>query len=91
MAGQSTSMKVYVLVAVALFALLGLTIGAAYMPLGALGPVVALLIAFAKAAVVAVFFMHLNQGTGIQRLYAGAGVLWLVFLIGLSLTDFLTR
>jgi cytochrome c oxidase subunit IV len=44
-----------------------------------------------KAALVAVFFMRLRWSHPLIRLVAAAGVIWLLILIGLSLTDVLTR
>jgi cytochrome c oxidase subunit 4 len=83
--------RTYVLVWVALMCLLLLTLGSAFVPLGALNSAVNLAIAVAKALLVVFFFMHLRTGHYVLRLVAAAGFFWLAILIGLSLTDFLVR
>jgi cytochrome c oxidase subunit IV len=69
----------------ALLALLALTIGVAFLPLGAGNPVLSLIIAAAKAGIVAFAFMHLGQASLLVRLTGAAMVLWLGMLIGLTL------
>ena len=81
----------YVLVWVGLLVLLALTLGSAYLPLGWLNGVVNLAIAVAKALLVMTFFMHLRSSHYVLRIAAAAGFFWLAILIGLSLSDFLTR
>jgi len=81
----------YVLVYLALLLLLGATIGAAYMDLGPLNLALTLLIATLKAGLVLVFFMHIRESSGLVRFFALAGLIWLVILIGLTLSDYLTR
>ena len=83
--------RTYLVVAAALLVLLAGTVGVSYLPLGAFGLVVALAIAGAKAALVALFFMHLRLSTPLTRLFAGAGLVWLALLMGLTMTDYLTR
>lgn len=85
------SRTTYVVVAVALLILLALTVGLAHVPLGGMGTAVALAIATIKAAIVAVFFMHLKWSSPLTRLFAFAGIVWLSLLIGGSLADYLTR
>lgn len=83
--------KVYYATGVALFLLLAATIVASKLSLGTAAPIVALGIAAAKAALVALFFMHLRYSNGISRLFAFAGLFWLVILMGITLADYLTR
>jgi len=75
----------------ALLALLGLTVFAAYQPLGPFNAVVALGIAAAKVALVGWFFMHLGRPDPLLRLAASAVALWILFLFSLSFADILTR
>lgn len=75
----------------ALLALLGLTLALAYVPLGKLNTVSAIGIAFAKALLVALFFMHLKQPDPLLRLAGAATLLWLFFMFSLTLADILTR
>lgn len=79
------------LVLAALLALTALTAWASVLPLGPFHLAVALAIALAKAALVLYFFMHLRESRGATWGYALAGLLWLTILIGLTLSDFLTR
>ena len=81
--------RTYVLVWVALLALLLLTLGSAYVPLGRLNAAINLAIAAAKALLVVFFFMHLRSAHSMLR--TAAGFFWLAILIGLSLTDFAVR
>lgn len=75
----------------ALLVLLGLTVGSAYIPLGIFNGIINYSIAAAKAALVLVFFMHLDRSRALIRLAAMAGLLWLTFLFSLSFGDYLTR
>ena len=84
-------LSTYVLVWLSLLVLLALTLSSSYIPLHGFNAAVNLVIACAKAALVAVFFMRLRWSHALIRLVAAAGVIWLLILIGLSLTDVLTR
>jgi len=83
--------RTYVLVWIALICLLLLTLGSAYVKLGALNSAINLVIAVCKALLVLFFFMHLRSAHYMLRIAAAAGFFWLALLIGLSLTDFLAR
>ncbi|HJZ77244.1 MAG TPA: cytochrome C oxidase subunit IV family protein [Vicinamibacterales bacterium] len=85
------SLRSYVSVFAILLALTGLTTAVAYVDLGVFNPIVALAIASAKALLVALFFMHLVDAKHRTKLVAAAGILWLVILITLTLSDVLTR
>ncbi len=82
---------VYLLVFVSLLALTAVTAYVSFIDLGPLNNVVALGIAFIKALLVVVFFMHLRHSPRLVPLVAGAAVLWLVILFALTLSDYLTR
>jgi len=75
----------------ALLALLALTVGLAYAPLGTFNAIIALTIGTVKAAVVGAFFMELLQRGPRTFIFAGAGLFWLGILFWLGLMDFLTR
>ncbi len=85
------TLRRHLLVGLALFVLLALTAGSALLPLGAFNAVSNFAIAAVKAALVVVFFMHLGRGDAAVRIAAAAGLLWLGFLVALSLVDFLAR
>lgn len=80
-----------VLVWVALMVLLTLTVAATFSPFGAWKPVINMIIAFAKAALIFWFFMHLNEQKWLARLVAIAALAWLAVLLGLTQADVLTR
>ena len=91
MASTRSHTRAYLWTASILLALLGLTVGLAHLPLGPVAAIVALSIAIAKATLVALVFMHLNVARPVTRLFAGAALFWLLLLIGLTLSDILTR
>lgn len=83
--------RTFLLTDLALLVLLGATYGISYLHLGVFNLVLNLGIAVAKAGLVVWFFMQLRAATGLVRLFAGAGLLWLVVLFCLGLNDWLTR
>jgi cytochrome c oxidase subunit 4 len=92
MAEQAVSRQIYYRVFAALMALTLLTWGIAYIDLGArLNLIVALTIAICKALLVVLFFMHVRYSSRLTQVFAGAGVLWLIVLLVITLSDYLTR
>ncbi len=91
MTEHTASTRTYRNVAMTLFVLLAGTVIVAKLQLGTLAPVIALSIAAAKAVLVAMFFMHLYYGSRLTRVFAAAGLFWLLILLGLTLGDFLSR
>jgi len=83
--------RVYLAVFAALMVLTAVTTAAAFHDLGPLNNVVALGVATLKATLVVLFFMHARYGTRLTPLVITAGLFWLLILIALSLTDYLTR
>jgi cytochrome c oxidase subunit 4 len=83
--------RTYAFTWIALLVLLALTAGSAFIPMGRLNLTVNLAIALAKALLVALFFMHLRDGTPMVRITALVGLLWLAMLALLSLPDYLAR
>ena len=75
----------------ALLALLFLTLGAAYLPLGAGNVAVGLAVALVKASLVVMIFMKLGSASPLIKLAAAAGVFWLVFMFALTLSDVVAR
>lgn len=84
-------LRTYYLVFGALLGLLLLAVALAYWDLGALGVLLALLIATAKALLVILYFMHVRYNSQLTWLFAAAGFAWLAILIGLTLSDYLSR
>ncbi len=83
--------RVYWWVFIALMVLLGATVGASYIDMGVLNPIVALGIAAIKAALVALFFMHIRYGSRVSWLFAGAGLVWFAIMIILTMSDYVSR
>jgi cytochrome c oxidase subunit 4 len=75
----------------ALMVLLALTWSIGYIDLGSFNLVVAVAIAISKAILVALFFMHIKGSSRLLHLAATAGIVWLLILLSLTLTDYLTR
>ena len=75
----------------ALMGLLALTLGSAYVPMGALNTVTSLGIASLKALIVAIVFMGLRRDDTLLRLTATAALFWLLTLFALTFSDVLTR
>jgi cytochrome c oxidase subunit 4 len=68
-----------------------LTVQAAFVDLGPLNTVVALVIAVLKATIVVLFFMHVKYSTRLTWAVVLGSVFWLGILIALTLNDYLTR
>ena len=83
--------RLYVAVFAALVVLTLVTVAVSYVDLGPLSVVVALTIAFTKALLVVVFFMHLRESSGLIWVVAGGGFFWLAILIALTMSDMMTR
>lgn len=88
---QVDSWKTYFFVLVALLAATIATTAVAYVDLGDFSVVVALVIACTKMMLVSLFFMHLRHSTKLTRLVVVGGLVWLLILLFLTLTDFVTR
>jgi cytochrome c oxidase subunit IV len=83
--------KKYYVVFASLMLLLAATIGIAYIHLGELNFIVALTIAFTKAILIVMYFMHVRYSPRLLWIFVGAGVFWLGILFALSFADYLTR
>ena len=68
------------------------TAGIAFIDLGgAWNAVAAITIAVGKALLVVLYFMHARYSSRLTWVFAAAGVLWLMILIGGTINDILTR
>jgi cytochrome c oxidase subunit IV len=91
MSEHVASKKTYILVWVALLVLTVVTVVIAQFNFGRLNDVVALAVAVSKAVLVILFFMHVKDSSRLTRLTVVAGFFWLAILIGITLTDYLSR
>ncbi len=91
MSSHVVSVKTYVAIFVALICLTALTTGVAFIDLGAMNTVAALLIAVSKMLLVILFFMHVKYSPRLTKLVLLAAFFWLGLLLTLTLSDVLTR
>lgn len=90
--GHIVPLPIYLAVWIALMVLLVLTVAAARMHLGTIGNwVILLAIAILKTVLVVLFFMHVKYAPRIIWVTLGAAVLWLITLMGLTMTDYISR
>jgi cytochrome c oxidase subunit 4 len=75
----------------ALMALLAMTWSIGYIDLGMFNVIVALAIAIIKALLVVLFFMHIKGDSRVLHLAASIGVIWLLVMLALTLSDYFTR
>lgn len=83
--------RIYLMVFFSLMLLTATTVYVSFVDLGSLNNVVALGIAVLKASLVILFFMHVRYSTRLTTLVLAAGVFWLVIMVSLTLTDYMTR
>ena len=82
---------VYIVVWLTLMALLALTVGVAFLPLGWAKTPVNLAISVTQAALVMLFSMHLRSAHPLMKIIAVIGFFGIAIMITLSLFDVLTR
>jgi len=85
------SLRVYLLVGVALMILTAVTVAVSFIPLGGWNAVVAVAIASVKASLVALFFMHLLHDKRLNLIIFLIAILFLTIFITLTMFDTLTR
>lgn len=83
--------RIYAIIFIALLLLTAATCAISFINLGRMNAVVALVIAFGKAMLVALFFMHLRYSRRLTQIVVAAGLFWLSIMIALTMSDFLTR
>lgn len=85
-------LKTNVAVWLALLVLTGVTTGIAFIDLGPLNTIVALVIATCKALLVVLIFMHVKYASDkLVKVVVISAVFFLLLLLGLSLADYSTR
>ena len=93
MSEHIVSKKLYFVIFGALMALTALTVFAANIDLGSekLNTAVALAIAVTKAVLVVLYFMHVRYSSRLTWVVVAGGFLWLAIMVGLTMSDYLTR
>lgn len=76
---------------VALMGLLALTLGSSYLNLGVVNILLNVGIAIIKTVLIMAVFMHLRVESAVVRTFAMVGFFWLMLLLVLSFSDYLTR
>jgi cytochrome c oxidase subunit 4 len=74
-----------------LLLLAGVSMLTAYLGLGVWAPVVQFGIAAIQVAIIAILFMRLKGPPSLKWIFAGTGIFWLMFMFGLTMTDYTTR
>jgi len=86
------SSKMYVGIWATLMVLTVVTASVAFIDLGPLNTVVALVIATCKALLVVLFFMHVKYTSEkLTKMVIASSLFWLLLLLFLSLADYTTR
>jgi cytochrome c oxidase subunit IV len=83
--------SVYLIILCALLVGTALTVWASFIDLGVFNPIIALAIACTKAVLVVLFFMHVKYSSKLTMLTVGAGIFTFLVLIGMTLSDYMTR
>ena len=83
--------RTYLAIFGALMALTALTVYVAFRHLGVFNFPVAISIAFLKASLVVLFFMHVKYSSKLTKLLVGSTFFFLAALFGLTMTDYLSR
>ena len=86
------SSKFYYTIWIALLGLTAITAGVAFLDLGPLNVIVALVIATVKALLVVLFFMHVKYTSEkLTKIVIVSAIFWLFLLLALSMADYATR
>ena len=91
MSTAQPTLRTYFVVYALLLAGLALTVAVSYAPLGYGNLPVALAIAFAKASLVVLIFMHVRYSPRLTWIAVFAGLVWLAILLTLTIADYATR
>jgi len=92
MSEHVVALKTNVVVWLALLVLTGVTTGVAFIDLGPLNTIVALVIATCKALMVVLIFMHVKYASDkLVKVVVISAIFFLMLLLGLSLADYSTR
>lgn len=90
-AHQGPALRTYYLIFLALMLLLALTVAVSFVDLGAFNELIALAIAAVKAVLVILFFMHVRYSSRLTWVFAAAGFVWLLIMVGWTFSDYLSR
>ena len=88
-------LRTYYIIFAWLMGLLALTVIVSLIPFDKMIPglnvMIALIIAFIKAGLVVLFFMHVKDASKLTWAFASAAFLWLAIMLALTFNDYATR
>jgi cytochrome c oxidase subunit 4 len=84
-------LRIYLAVFATLLVLTAVTTAVAFVDLGRMNVVIMLTIAVTKATLVILYFMHVRYADRLTWLVVGSGFVWLLLLIGFTMSDLVTR
>ena len=90
-AGHVVPPRTYLAVFGILILMTATTTAVSFVDMGPWNTVVALAIAFFKASLVVLFFMHVKYSRRLMQLVIAGGLFWLGIMLVLTLSDFLSR
>ena len=85
------SPRIYVTIFLTLLALTATTVGVSFIDLYVFNVVVALAIAVIKMMLVVLFFMHVKYSSKLTKLTVISGLFVFLALIGMTLSDYISR
>jgi cytochrome c oxidase subunit IV len=91
MAGHISPKSTYYAVFAALMVGTAITVAVAFVNLGSFNFPVAIAIAVTKATLVILFFMHAKYSSRLTKLFVGTAFFFLLVLLTLTMTDYLSR
>ena len=83
--------QIYFAIFGALMVFTALTVWVSFHDMGNWNIVIAMTVAVTKATLVVLYFMHVRWSSRLIWVVVGAGLVWLVILLSLTMSDYLTR
>jgi len=84
-------LSVYFSIFGALMALTAVTVWVSFHDFGVMNIVIAMSIAVLKGTLVVLYFMHVRYASRLIWVVVSAGLVWLIILLALTMSDYLTR
>jgi len=84
-------LSTYITIFSALMVLSAITVGAAFVNLGSLNPIVAMLIAGIKATLVILYFMHVKFSSRLVKITVVLSLFFVAILFAETLMDYATK
>lgn len=81
----------FVIAWLAMLVMAAASISTAFLGMGKWAPIAEFAIAAVQVAILFIFFMRLKGPPSLKWVFAAAGFFWLLFLYGLSSTDYASR